>query len=150
MKNRFYLLIVVLATMSLSSSCKLWDQMKYYTIYLKVNELNGIKEGALVENQSKNIGNVRSVENESDSTYIIVLSVSNDFQIPKNSQVRVVSDLDNTSAYVNILMSHSKKNYSKEDTIISHGTVLMNKDIQLQEVKVNIDSLPEGIRSLMQ
>lgn len=136
--------------MSLSSSCKLWDQMKYYTIYLKVNELNGIKEGALVENQSKNIGNVRSVENESDSTYIIVLSVSNDFQIPKNSQVRVVSDLDNTSAYVNILMSHSKKNYSKEDTIISHGTVLMNKDIQLQEVKVNIDSLPEGIRSLMQ
>lgn len=150
MKNRFYLLIVVLATMSLSSSCKLWDQMKYYTIYLKVNELNGIKEGALVENQSKNIGNVRSVENESDSTYIIVLSVSNDFQIPKNSQVRVVSDLDNTSAYVNILMSHSKKNYSKEDTIVSHGTVLMNKDIQLQEVKVNIDSLPEGIRSLMQ
>ena len=62
----------------------------------------------------------------------------------------MVSDLDNTSAYVNILMSHSKKNYSKEDTIISHGTVLMNKDIQLQEVKVNIDSLPEGIRSLMQ
>jgi ABC-type transporter Mla subunit MlaD len=137
-------------TMSLSSSCKLWDQMKYYTIYLKVNDLNGIKEGALVENQSKNIGNVSSVENESDSSYIIVLSITNDFQIPRNSQVRVVSDLDNTSAYVNILMSHAKRNYSKDDTIISHGTVLMNKDIQLQEVKVNIDSLPEGIRSLMQ
>ena len=67
-----------------------------------------------------------------------------------NSQVRIVTDLENTSAYVNILMSHSKKNYSKDDTIISHGTVLLNKNIQLHEIKVNIDSLPEGIRSLMQ
>jgi ABC-type transporter Mla subunit MlaD len=115
-----------------------------------VKELNGIKEGALIENQTKNIGSVSGIESESDSSFVIELSVTNDFQIPRNSQVRIVTDLENTSAYVNILMSHSKKNYSKDDTIISHGTVLLNKNIQLHEIKVNIDSLPEGIRSLMQ
>jgi ABC-type transporter Mla subunit MlaD len=136
--------------MNLYSSCKVWDQLKYYTVYLKVKELNGIKEGALIENQTKNIGSVSGIESESDSSFVIELSVTNDFQIPRNSQVRIVTDLENTSAYVNILMSHSKKNYSKDDTIISHGTVLLNKNIQLHEIKVNIDSLPEGIRSLMQ
>jgi ABC-type transporter Mla subunit MlaD len=136
--------------MNLFSSCKVWDQLKYYTVYLKVKELNGIKEGALIENQTKNIGSVSGIESESDSSFVIELSVTNDFQIPRNSQVRIVTDLENTSAYVNILMSHSKKNYSKDDTIISHGTVLLNKNIQLHEIKVNIDSLPEGIRSLMQ
>lgn len=148
--NKFKFLIIVLVFMNLYSSCKVWDQLKYYTVYLKVKELNGIKEGALIENQTKNIGSVNGIESESDSSFVIELSVTNDFQIPRNSQVRIVTDLENTSAYVNILMSHSKKNYSKDDTIISHGTVLLNKNIQLHEIKVNIDSLPEGIRSLMQ
>lgn len=148
--NKFKFLIIVLVFMNLFSSCKVWDQLKYYTVYLKVKELNGIKEGALIENQTKNIGSVSGIESESDSSFVIELSVTNDFQIPRNSQVRIVTDLENTSAYVNILMSHSKKNYSKDDTIISHGTVLLNKNIQLHEIKVNIDSLPEGIRSLMQ
>lgn len=148
--NKFKFLIIVLVFMNLYSSCKVWDQLKYYTVYLKVKELNGIKEGALIENQTKNIGSVSGIESESDSSFVIELSVTNDFQIPRNSQVRIVTDLENTSAYVNILMSHSKKNYSKDDTIISHGTVLLNKNIQLHEIKVNIDSLPEGIRSLMQ
>lgn len=150
MMNKFKFLIIVLVFMNLFSSCKVWDQLKYYTVYLKVKELNGIKEGALIENQTKNIGSVNGIESESDSSFVIELSVTNDFQIPRNSQVRIVTDLENTSAYVNILMSHSKKNYSKDDTIISHGTVLLNKNIQLHEIKVNIDSLPEGIRSLMQ
>jgi ABC-type transporter Mla subunit MlaD len=150
MMNKFKFLIIVLVFMNLFSSCKVWDQLKYYTVYLKVKELNGIKEGALIENQTKNIGSVSGIESESDSSFVIELSVTNDFQIPRNSQVRIVTDLENTSAYVNILMSHSKKNYSKDDTIISHGTVLLNKNIQLHEIKVNIDSLPEGIRSLMQ
>ena len=100
--------------MNLFSSCKVWDQLKYYTVYLKVKELNGIKEGALIENQTKNIGSVSGIESESDSSFVIELSVTNDFQIPRNSQVRIVTDLENTSAYVNILMSHSKKNYSNQ------------------------------------
>lgn len=142
--------MMLLVAVSISTSCKLWDQLKYYTIYLQVKDLNELKVGALIENQSNNIGYVQGIYPESDTSYIVALSVKNEFQIPKNSQIRIVSDLVNTSAYVNILMSHSKRNYSEEDTIVSHGTVLMNKDIQLQEIQVNIDSLPEGIRSLMQ
>lgn len=149
MKKKIYFLGMILIAMSSLTSCKFWNQIKYYKVYLQVNDLNGIKEGDLIENQSNTIGYVKSFEADSDSSFVVILSVTNDFQIPKNSQIRIVSDLDNTSSYVNILMSHSKRNYSTGDTIISHGTVLMNKNIQLNEIKVDIDSLPEGIRALM-
>lgn len=133
----------------LNSSCQFLNQFNFYNIYLSVKDLNGLKEGAVILSKGNQVGNVESVT-VSNGENIVVLSINDDFLIPRNSEIRVVSDIENTSAYLEVLMSHSKGNYTKGDTIHSQGTILLNNDIQLEEVKLNIDSLPEGIKTLLQ
>lgn len=148
MKKLFYIFSLIGAILILSS-CNPLDYFKYYNLYLNVNDLDGLKEGAVILSKGNQVGKVVEVVKE-DEGYIAVLSLNNDFLVPVNSEVRVVSDIENTSAYLEVMMSHSKRNYSEKDTVNSHGTILLNKDIQLEEVKIPFDSLPEGIQSLMQ
>lgn len=149
MKKHAYFILVV-AFYTLVTSCNPLDYFKYYTVYLRVQDLNGLKEGAVVLSKGNQVGKVAAIHNEEDNFHVVAMTMDNDFLIPVNSEVRVVSDIENTSAYLEVLMSHSKNNYAAEDTIHSQGAVLLNKDIQLEEVKIPLDSLPEGIRSLMQ
>ncbi len=148
--KRLLNLILIISFYSFTTSCNPMDYFKYYTVFLNVQDLNGLKEGAVVLSKGNQVGKVSTIQQSEKESHIVVLTINNDFLIPVNSEIRVVSDIENTSAYLEVLMSHSKKNYSAEDTIHSQGTILLNKDIQLEEVKIPLDSLPEGIRSLMQ
>lgn len=147
--KKIFFSICIFSTILLSSSCNYLNYFNFYNIYLSVKDLNGLKEGAVILSKGIQVGKVEAIQTE-EGENIAVLSINNDFLIPKNSEIRVVSDIENTSAYLEILMSHAKGNYSKGDTIHSQGTILLNKDIQLEEIHLNIDSLPEGIRTLLQ
>lgn len=148
MKKLFHIFSLI-GVLFVLNSCNPLDYFKYYLLYLNVKDLDGLKEGAVILSKGNQVGKVLEVVKEEDG-YIAVLSLNNDFLVPVNSEIRVVSDIENTSAYLEVMMSHSKRNYSEKDTINSHGTILLNKDIQLEEVKISFDSLPEGIQSLMQ
>lgn len=141
--------LFLLAGVVLFTSCHSLSYFKYYNIYLNVKDLNGLKDGAVILSKGNQVGKVESIKVLEEGN-LAILSIDNDFLIPKNSEIRVVSDIENTSAYLEIIMSHSKSNYQKGDTVLSQGTVLLNKDIQLEEVQINVDSLPEGIRTLLQ
>ncbi|MCO5231389.1 MAG: MlaD family protein [Chitinophagales bacterium] len=132
------------------SACSYFEKFNYYNIYLSFNDLNGLKVGSLIYNKDKVVGQVLEIDKGDEGGYIAKLSIKDDFLIPRNSEVRVVSDIDITTAHIAINMSHSKKNYSEDDTIISHGSALLNNNIQLEEVKLSEDSLPDGIKALMQ
>ncbi|MCO5234342.1 MAG: hypothetical protein M9888_11470 [Chitinophagales bacterium] len=144
---RWVLLMIFIVQLS---SCSFFERFKYYNIYLSIKDLNGLKAGALVYNKDKVVGDVIEIEALQEGVFIAQLRIKDDFLIPRNSEVRVVSDIDITTAHIAINMSHSKKNYNEDDTIISQGSVLLNNNIQLEEIKIPLDSLPEGIKALMQ
>jgi|GEM_PF-5988704 len=146
----FTVLIWLVIGSFLSVSCNPFKRFSYYTLYLSVKDLNGLKAGAVVLSKGIQVGKVEEVKREEGEGYVAVLSLNNDYLVPLGSEVRIVSDLDNTSAYLEVIMSHSKRNYPQDDTIVSQGTVLLNKDIQLEEVTLNTDSLEPGIRTLLQ
>lgn len=147
--KKIFIICSIIAVSFFTLSCKWLNQFKFYTLYLHVEHLNGLKDGDMVYSSAKNVGQVKSIENVNDSSFIVQMSVDKTLRIPKNSEVSIVSNMDNSSSHVIVVFSHSSKYYAEDDTIISKGAVLSNKDIQLHEVDIPLDSLPEGIRTLL-
>lgn len=139
-----------MSLMVILNSCKLADRFKYYSIYVHVNDLSGLKNEDPVMLKNEILGRVVDIDDHEEEGYVVELFISNDYQIPRGSELRIATDLDNSRAYFDIEASHSKKHYSKGDTIKSLGKVLLNKDIRLEEVDINLDSLAPGIRQYIE
>ena len=149
MKNTNLLLLGILLLGTLNS-CKLADRFKYYSIYVQVNELTGLKIEDPVMLNMDILGKVVDIDENEEDGFVVELFISNDYQIPRGSELRIATDLDNSRAYFDIEASHSKKFYSKGDTIKSLGKVLLNNDIRLEEVELNLDSMAPEIRQYLQ
>jgi ABC-type transporter Mla subunit MlaD len=132
-----------------SSSCMLPDSFKYYSLYLEVQDNALLKEGDAILAKGAQVGRVNKVRLGEDKKYIVELLVNNEFMIPYGSELRIVTDIDNASAFLDIQVSHSKRNYSEQDTVKAFGTVLLNNDVILEEVEVHPDTMEIGIRHLL-
>ncbi|HZH68516.1 MAG TPA: hypothetical protein VFD65_04895 [Chitinophagales bacterium] len=143
-----------LVSILLLYSCNPLEYFKYYKVHLKIQDLSELKKGAIVVASSHEIGEVVEIvkqieEQEADSINVVTIKVQKDFLIPVNSEIRVISDIGSGAAHIEIAPSHSRRNHSFGDTIHSGGMIIFNKDLQLMEVEIPIDSLPEGIQVLM-
>lgn len=147
------LLVTIAAIIVSQIACNPIEHFSTYKIFLSLQEINELKEGASVISHNKEVGNVEEIEfleQEDNDRFIGTLRVKNDFLIPINSEIRIVSDIETSSAYVEIIPSHTRRSYVRGDTISAKGNIVQNKDLQLEEVEIeNLDSLPEGIRILM-
>ncbi len=145
-----FIYIIFLALVSVS--CNPIVFFSYYKIYLSAQGVGDLKPGALVYDQSEEVGKVHKIhreELEESVQFTAELLIKNDYTIPINSEIRVITDIEKEEAHIEITPSHGRKTYNKNDTIYSKGAVMLNKDIQLEEVEVPVDSLPEKIQILM-
>jgi len=143
------LLSMLFAFLLGASSCMLPDSFKYYSLYLEVQDNSLLKEGDAILAKGSQVGRVNKVTLSEDRKYIVELLVNNEFMIPFGSEIRIVTDIDNASAFLDIQVSHSKRNYAQQDTVKAFGTVLLNNDVILEEVEVNPDTMEIGIRHLL-
>ena len=133
----------------LISSCNPFEYLSYYSLYLTVEDINGLAKDEDVFSNGKAIGKVNEFIPLEDSIYLIELKMKKDVLIPKNSDVRIVTDMDLSSAHIEITFSHSRRNYSENDTLHTQGSVMFNKNIHLQELDEIPEDLPEGIKYLL-
>lgn len=116
---------------------------------MQVQDLNGLTAGSAIFSKGQQIGRVQEIGRQDSGKLIAELLVANDFLVPFGSELRIVTDIDNAAAYLDIQVSHSKRYYSKGDTVAAFGTILLNKDVILEEVEVDPESVEEGIRHLL-
>jgi ABC-type transporter Mla subunit MlaD len=133
----------------LLGSCMLPDSFKYYSLYLEVQDNSLLEQGDAILAKGAQVGRVNKVTLSEDKKYIVELLVNNEFMIPYGSELRIVTDIDNASAFLDIQVSHSKRNYSEQDTVKAFGTVLLNNDVILEEVDIHPDTMEFGIRHLL-
>lgn len=150
--KRYLLLLMV--SMTLLYSCNPLEYFKHYQIYLNIQDLSELKKGAAVLANDHQVGEVTEIlteasQEDSDSTNIVTITLQKDFLIPINSEIRVITDIGSGGAHIEVVRSHSRRNYSFNDTIYSGGMIITNKDLQLKEIEIPIDSLPEGIQVLL-
>lgn len=140
------LLSVLLVTVCLTS-CNISEKFRYYHIYLKTEELNGLKKLSPVMSKGIQVGKVNKLRKE-DQYYYVDILLLNDFMLPLGSDLRIVTDIENTNAYLEIQVSHSKRNYSRNDTVEANAGIMLNNNVILEEVEVNPDSMDPSIRHL--
>jgi ABC-type transporter Mla subunit MlaD len=140
--------IILVFYMVFSASCNIGEHFRYYNVYMSVEDLNGLKEDAPVLSKGSQVGKVEKIRQE-DSVYFVRLMLLNDFRLPLGSELRIVTDIDNTVAYLEIQVSHSKKYYEEDDTIPANSTILLNKNVILEEVEINYDTIDESIKRLL-
>lgn len=142
------LFIILMAFLVSSASCNIGERFRYYNVYMSVEDLNGLQEAAPVLSKGTQVGKVDKIKQE-DSVYFVRLMLLNDFRLPLGSELRIVTDIDNTVAYLEIQVSHSKKYYKEDDTIPANSTILLNKNVILEEVEINYDTIDESIKRLL-
>lgn len=142
------LFIIWMAFLFTSVSCDIGEGFRYYNVYMSVEDLNGLKEVAPILSKGSQVGKVDKIRQE-DSVYVVRLMLLNDFQLPLGSELRIVTDIDNTVAYIEIQVSHSKKYYKEDDTIPANSTILLNKNVILEEVEIDYDTIDESIKRLL-
>ncbi|MCO5247812.1 MAG: hypothetical protein M9887_02520 [Chitinophagales bacterium] len=130
-------------------SCNPIEHFSYYTLYLNIDDLHGLVEDGDIISNNKKIGKVGDITTINNDNHIVILRINRDVLIPRNSDIRVITDMESSKAYIEIVFSHSKKNYNENDTLQTEGTILFNKNIHLQEVNDIPKDLPEGIKNLL-
>lgn len=128
-------------------SCNISEKFRYYHLYMETDELNGLKESSPVMSKGLQVGKVYKVSKDNGLYYVDIMLL-NDFLIPVGSELRIVTDIENTNAYLEIQVSHNRKHYAKEDTVKANAGIMLNKNVILEEVEVDPDSMDPAIRHL--
>jgi ABC-type transporter Mla subunit MlaD len=142
--------LVVIALFCMLTSCVLPDSFRYYSLFLEVQDSNLLKAGDPILAKGSQVGRVHQIIDAKNEKPLVELFILNDFMVPMGSELRIVTDIDNASAFLEIQVSHSKRNYAKEDTVKAFATVLLNNDVILEEIEVDPDTMEAGIRHLLQ
>jgi ABC-type transporter Mla subunit MlaD len=129
------------------ASCNISEKFRYYHIYMETDELSGLREQSPVMSQGIQVGKVNKLRRDGKHFYVDIMLL-NDFLLPVGSDLRIVTDIENANAYLEIQVSHSKKYYSKYDTVKADAGIMLNKNVILEEVEVNPDSMDAAIRHL--
>ena len=129
------------------TSCNISEKFRYYHIYMETQDLNGLKELSPVMSKGIQVGKVNKLRKDGKYYYVDILLL-NDFVLPVGSDLRIVTDIENTNAYLEILVSHSRKYHSRKDTVKANAGIMLNKNVILEEVEVSPDSMDPSIRHL--
>ena len=133
-------------------SCNLMDTFSFYRLFLSVDDTNQIKVGDLILSRGDQVGKVGRVGQDkllNSQNHIVELLLNKGYELPKDSDVRIIRDAKHGRSHIEILKSNEKEFFQKGDTISELGSVVRNQKIQLEEVHIPLDSLPEGIRNLL-
>jgi ABC-type transporter Mla subunit MlaD len=116
------------------------------TINLKMTDINGLKEKALVFSNGQKVGEIADISFVNGKYLNVLLELEKDFKIPVGSEVSLIStDIMGTRA-ISIELSENNIYYNSLDTLLcvdksttKLDTIIMKIDSAIEEI---LDSVP--------
>ncbi len=141
MKNNIFAILII-AFFMMSCTDK-------NTINMKISDVNGLKEKALVLTKGKEVGKVIEISFFNGKYLNVLLELDEDFYIPIGSQATLIStDIMGTRA-ISIELSDNDNYYNSLDTLLCVDKSATKVDTTLMRINTAIEKITDSIPKLI-